>query len=239
MTKPPSRNQRVTPADWPTALRDLRRRRGWSQPELARAIGAHPNSVWRCEAGRSIPTGACRSALERLLGDDCAPLPAEPLVTADGFASHAIAGDAATGCNVWQGACNGDGAPIAQPAGQRRQLRRLVWERSGRSLDRSTRLTTTCGNPRCLSLAHLTSYAAAPKPAPRPKRLHPLRPLLAEALPPTKPDLLTDREWTVLTGIRDGRSLAEIGADIRLTRQRVNDVAKIAYARLTNLTESL
>lgn len=53
--------------DWPAALRELRRRRGWSQARLAAEIGATEHTVWRYEVGRSHPTGAYRKQLQALI----------------------------------------------------------------------------------------------------------------------------------------------------------------------------
>lgn len=238
MTKPLPQDSPVTPAaDWPTVLLDLRARHGWTQAQLAEQIGAAPTTISRYESGRATPTRVYRAALGRFLGSIPAqpsPEPQPTLVTPDGFAPGAVVRDPATGCEVWQHGCNQGGIPVAEHDGRRRRtLRRLVWERAGRPRDRAIRLGPTCGNPRCLALAHLAPYVAEPMPARRPKRVHPLRPLLAAHLPATKPMDVSDREWQILTGIRDGRSLAALAADVGVSRQRVNAIARAAYLRLT------
>ena len=53
--------------DWPTTLRALRARQGWTQAQLAERVGATRRTIISYEGGASIPTGAYRKALQELV----------------------------------------------------------------------------------------------------------------------------------------------------------------------------
>ena len=57
----------------------------------------------------------------------------------------------------------------------------------------------------------------------------PLRP--RPELPEERPAGLSDREWRVLAGRREGRSLAAIGEDLGVSRQRVAQIEARALSR--------
>ena len=56
--------------------------------------------------------------------------------------------------------------------------------------------------------------------------------IAAVALPARQPPGLPDREWRVLLARREGRTLADIGGDLGVSRQRVSQIEARALGRL-------
>src|SRR5882724_10605267 len=53
----------VDPLEWPTRIRQIRERRGWTQVTLGQVLGCAHSAVGNWESGRAIPSGARRAAL--------------------------------------------------------------------------------------------------------------------------------------------------------------------------------
>jgi len=65
----PSRRERIEIL--PVRLRELRARKGWTQDQVAAAIGCHESAVSRWESGGRVPGCADLLALARLFGVSC------------------------------------------------------------------------------------------------------------------------------------------------------------------------
>lgn len=78
-----------------------------------------------------------------------------------------LARDPATGCLRWLGSLSGSrgpGTPQAwDHAGRRRSLRRDAWARLFGPVPPLIRITTTCGDPRCLEPSHLRRSGLSPE----------------------------------------------------------------------------
>ena len=76
-----------------------------------------------------------------------------------------------------------------------------------------------------------------PSAQPRPARTETRR-IENVALPASKPPDLLDRDWRVLLERREGRSLADIGREFGVTRQRVAQLEARALDRLARRTSA-
>jgi len=51
----------------PAEIKAFRKRKGWTQLEMATILGVTPSAIHYWETGRSHPTGLSQRALERLM----------------------------------------------------------------------------------------------------------------------------------------------------------------------------
>ncbi len=138
----------------------------------------------------------------------------------EGFHPEAWIIDPDTGCWVWQAAVTTHGHPIAWDGTRHVIVRRVLWERAHGPIPEGHRLWRTCAEGRCVNPEHLELRPPGTKPRPvppRPPTRHQLR--LGPLMPTERPEGMPAREWALLVGLLEGRTVAEMATILGVARQ--------------------